>query len=106
VSEESVEIFKEKIRDVIESLVERNPPKTADADMYIRHLLNRIETDESITASQIIEHLACAGYSIRDILKVFYDIGLITSNEDWVRYRDAVRRVMLSSECRETVSST
>ena len=98
---ESVDVFKEKLIEIIESLVERNPPKTADADMYIRHLINRIETGESISASEIIEYLACAGYSVRDILKVFYDAGLITSNEDWIRFRDAIRRVMLSGGCKE-----
>ena len=98
---ESVDVFKEKLIESISDLMERNPPKTADGEMYIKHLINRIETGESISASEIIEYLACAGYSVRDILKIFYDVGLITTDEDWVRYRDAVRRVMLSGGCEE-----
>lgn len=100
VSEESVNIEKAKIVSVIENLVEKKPPKTSDAEMYVKHLIGRIETSDMIRASEIIEYLACAGYSIQDIVKVFYDIGVISSSEDWVRYREAVRRAMVS-RCKE-----
>lgn len=98
---ETVEVFKKNFIAVLESLAEKKPPKSSVGEMYLNRLINRIETSDSVNISTIVEHLACAGYSLSDVLKVFYDVGLLASNEDLVRYRDSVRRVMLHASCTE-----
>mgnify|MGYP001773012552 CR=1 FL=1 len=97
---EVVEVFKEKLLEIVKSLVDKNPPKTPESEMFIKHLINRIESSESILLGDIIEYLWCAGYSQQDIIKLLFDVGVITSSEDVPKFRDAIRRKLLEVGCR------
>ena len=102
-SYEVVEVFKEKLINVIEAYWERNPPKSPGAGMYYNHLMSYIESNDTISIVKLIEFLICAGYTERDVIKIFYHAGIITTSDDFVKYRDGIRRVLINSDCKDTV---
>lgn len=95
---ESVDVVKVKILDALDRLLETRPPPRDGGEIYIQHLRNKIISDSVINISDVMEKMAQAGYTIEDILKLLYDIGLINSNDDVVRFRDAARRVIMKME--------
>lgn len=92
---ESVDVFKEKILEELDRLEANKPPPRNGGGIYLTHLRNKIATDNVISVSEMIENLALAGYSIEDIIKFLIDIGIVNSNDDVVKFRDGVRRVMM-----------
>lgn len=96
---ETVDVFLDKLVGVIQSLASKSKPKTVAGEMHIKHLISYIESNNTVSLSVIIRHLSCAGYDAETILKVLYDAGIIGKSDDWVRFRDAVRRVMLEGGC-------
>lgn len=97
---EYVEVFKEKLIEAVQTLVSKSPPKSSESEMYVNHLLSRIQSSEAISLGDIIEYLWCAGYSQSDIIKLLLDVGVISSNEDVPKFRDAVRRKLLEVGCK------
>lgn len=93
---EAHDVFKEKVELVLDELVERKPPPRPGGDLYIQHLRNAIRSESVIGVSEIIKHLALAGYGMEDIIRFFYRIGIVSNENDIVRLRDAVRRVLTS----------
>lgn len=93
---EAYDVFKEKIEMALDELVERKPPPRPGGDIYVQHLRGRVRAESSIGVSEIIKYLALAGYSIEDIIKFFHRIGIVNTENDVVRLKDAVRRVLTS----------
>lgn len=93
---EAFDVFKEKVELALDELVERKQPPRPGGDIYIQHLRGRIRGESSIGISDIIKHLALAGYSMEDIIRFFHRIGIVTTENDVVRLKDAVRRVLTS----------
>ena len=95
---ESVDVFKEKILEALDALEQRKAPPRQGGEIYLNHLRNKILQESYISITEIMKQLASAGYTIEDILQLLYEIGLINSTDDVVRFRDAARRVIMSME--------
>ncbi|MEM4430231.1 MAG: hypothetical protein QXM08_03645 [Thermofilaceae archaeon] len=91
---EAIEVFKERIIAVLDEMAEKKPPARPGGVMYLQHLKNRVKSESAIGVSDLIEALANAGYSMEDIILFFYKIGVVSSHDDIVRLRDAVRRIL------------
>lgn len=93
---EAFDVFKEKIEIALDELVEQKPPPRPGGDIYVQHLRGKIRSEATIGISEIIKHLSLAGYTMEDIIRLFYRIGVVSTENDVVRLRDAVRRVLTS----------
>lgn len=93
---EAFDVFKEKVEIALEELVERKPPPRPGGDVYVQHLRGKIRGESSIGISEIIRHLSLAGYDMEDIIRFFYRLGIVTNENDIVRMRDAIRRVIIT----------
>ena len=85
-------VFKSKLVELLRELQEVRPAKNP---VYIEKLVNIIENEETIALSELIDHLARAGYDMKTILDFLVKAGIITSSDDIASLRAAIRRAVL-----------
>ena len=95
-----VKISRDKLRAVLDEFRETHPPRNSDGELELERIYAMIENQVEISATELVKHLARAGYLDDEILYFLYRAGIISSLEDLVvnRYREKINVALLSEE--------
>lgn len=93
-SSEEVKKRKELLVEVLNDLVKNKRPPRGTAP--IEHLKTIILDKDVIRFSTLIVYLACAGYTIEDMLYFVERAGLVPSGYDLAKLKDLIVRALFS----------
>ena len=91
---------RDELRAALDEFKATHPPRSSDGEVELERIYTMIENEVEISVTDIVRHLARAGYLDDEIIYFLYKAHVITSLEDLVvsRYREKINVALLSEE--------